>query len=433
MLSRRGFLSYAAASAVAAACYPSKGLFADQTVPHLHTMRSLPEKANLLLGYPVNMTTPPREFFDWRKRLAEVGIDQFAFNNVGNPHVQSPIPFNTHVLEREVIARFAKLYAFDHAEYWGFLSNSGTDSNMHGMYMGRTILKNRAGTIPKVYFTKEAHYSIQILRDLLALDWVEVGTNPDGSMDTDSLARRLAEHPNNPALVVATIGTTFKGAIDPIDGIRAQLKGREAFIHLDAALFGGYLPHTQFADELRVVTAPGETGKRQLRYHSLGVSCHKFFGFPSPAGLFLTTKRLFSEFQTAFEKVHSPDYLHHVPGTITCSRDAVKPAEFLFFSSESAFERQVHDTHEILRNTAYLMRELKSHFAELDPVCASDRSNTVYFRQPSNVVVNRYSLATMELTRNTKRERYAHVVVMPHAKKKTIDQFLDDLEADSKR
>lgn len=433
MLSRRGFLGYAAASAVAVACYPSEGLFADPTVPDLHTMRSLPEKTNLLLGYPINMTMPPREFFEWRKRLADVGINRFAFNNVGNPYVQSPISFNTHVLEREVIARFAKLYAFDCTESWGFLSNSGTDSNMHGMYMGRTILKNRTGIVPKVYFTKEAHYSIQILRDLLALDWVEVGTNPDGSMDTDSLAHRLAEHPNNPALVVATIGTTFKGAIDPIDGIRAQLKGREAFIHLDAALFGGYLPHTKFADELRVVTAQDETGKRQPRYQSLGVSCHKFFGFPSPAGLFFTTKQLFDEFQTAFEKVHSPDYLHQIPGTITCSRDAVKPAEFLFFSSESAFARQVHDTHEILQNTAYLMRELTSHFPDLDPSCASNRSNTVYFRQPGNAVVDRYSLATMELTRHKKQERYAHVVVMPHANKKVIDRFLDDLETDSKK
>ena len=113
MLSRRGFLGYAAASAVAVACYPSEGLFADPTVPDLHTMRSLPEKTNLLLGYPINMTMPPREFFEWRKRLADVGINRFAFNNVGNPYVQSPIPFNTHVLEREVIARFATLNAFD--------------------------------------------------------------------------------------------------------------------------------------------------------------------------------------------------------------------------------------------------------------------------------------------------------------------------------
>lgn len=252
-------------------------------------------------------------------------------------------------------------------------------------------------------------------------------------MDTTSLARRLKEHPNHPALVVATIGTTFKGAIDSIDDIRAQLKDREAFLHLDAALFGGYLPHTKYAAELRVATTPDETGKSEPRYHSLAVSCHKFFGFPAPAGLFLTTNRLFSEFRKAFEKVHSPDYIHHVPGTITCSRDAVKPAEFYFFSSVSAFARQAEDAREILQNTEYLMRELKSRFATLHPVRAGDRSNTIYFRQPGEAIVLRYSLATMELTLDGKRERHAHVVVMPHAKKKILDQFLQDLQQDSKR
>lgn len=435
MLNRRAFLRYAGAGAVVVGCSPKAigqlGTFAaPSTTPNLQSMRDLPGKANLLLGYPVNMTTPPREFFDWRKQLLDVGVNQFAFNNVGNPYVPSHIPFNTHALEREVIGRFAKLYAFEPKEVWGVITNSGTDSNMHGMYMGRTILKHRTGSMPKVYSTKEAHYSIQILRDLLGLDWVEVGTKPDGGMDAESLASRLTEHPDHPALVVATIGTTFKGAIDSIDGIRSKLKGREAFLHLDAALFGGYLPHTNFAAELHCSAASAPSGKSQPRYHALAVSCHKFFGFPAPAGLFLTTKCLFDEFQTSFRKVHAPEYIHQVPGTITCSRDAVKPAEFYFFSSESAFARQAEDARAILQNTDYLLRELKSHFAALRPVRANDRSNTIYFRQPSDRTVNRYSLATMELTLDGKRERYAHVVVMPHAKKAILDRFLDDLEKD---
>lgn len=437
MLSRRGFLGYAGAGAVAAGCYPggaaARQAAAPPGLPDLAAMRALPARANLLLGYPVNMATPPREFFDWRERLAEVGVNRFAFNNVGNPYVPSPIPANTHALEREVVGRFAGLYGFGPKDVWGFLSNSGTDSNMHGMYMGRTVLKHRTGVLPKAYFTKEAHYSIQILRDLLGLDWVEVGTTPDGGMDPDALARRLAENPGHPALVVATVGTTFKGAIDPLDAIRTRLRGREAFVHLDAALFGGYLPHTPFADELKATTAADPAGRRHPRYHSLAVSCHKFYGVAAPAGLFLTTRGLFDEFRAAFEKVHSPDYIHHVPGTITCSRDAVKPAEFLFFSTESAFARQADDAREVLRNTAYLVGELKSRFPALRPARASDRSNTVYFRQPGPAVVERYSLATMDLPADGKPERYAHVVVMPHAKRAVLDQFLGDLEHDAKR
>jgi histidine decarboxylase len=440
MVTRRRFLGYAGASAILAGCSPNAYLTAHPLVSSetqaastdLYAIQGLSRNKDLLLGYPINMNTPPEAFFDWRRQLFNAGINQFAFNNVGDPYEESPIPFNTHPMEKELISRFSRIYGFNPEETWGFLTNSGTDSNMHGLYMGRTILKNRTGLVPKIYFTKEAHYSIQILRDLLLLDWVEVGTTPDGSMDVESLARRLDEYRNYPALVVATIGTTFKGAIDPIDAIRAKLKGREAFLHLDAALFGGYLPHTKFAADMSYMTAPDTSGKRQPRYDALAVSCHKFFGFPTPAGLFMTGSQIFKEFHASFSKVHDPEYIRHIPGTITCSRDGVKPAEFYFFSSESAFANQAEDAHAMLRNTDYLMKELESHFAQLQPMRANDRSNTVYFRKPSDDIINRYSLATMELEIAGKRETYAHVVVMPHVRKAVLDRFLNDLKQDNR-
>lgn len=78
---------------------------------------------------------------------------------------------------------------------------------------------------------------------------------------------------------VATVGTTFKGAIDRLDAIRSKLQGHPSYVHLDAALFGGYLPFTPYAAEVAHgnAAAPG-------RYDSIAVSCDKFFGFPSPAG-----------------------------------------------------------------------------------------------------------------------------------------------------
>lgn len=245
-------------------------------------MQQLAQQRNRLLGYPINMTTPPEEFFAWRNELAAAGFNQFSFNNVGNPYDHSHIPFNCHPFEKELINRFGAVYGFAPDDIWGFLSNSGTDSNMHGLYMGRTILKSRTGVMPKIYFTREAHYSIQILRDLLHLDWVVVATRPDGGMDTDDLERQLNANPNHSALVVATIGTTFKGATDPVDTIQAKLKGRAAYLHLDAALFGGYLPHTAFAgDLLHSIVDPISKAKLQ-RYDSIAVSCHKFLASPRP-------------------------------------------------------------------------------------------------------------------------------------------------------
>ncbi|PRQ07868.1 pyridoxal-dependent decarboxylase [Enhygromyxa salina] len=433
---RRGFLGLTATAAAlaGAGCYPRHGngpagrspAAPDLADPRLRAMAGLPQQKQLMLGYPVNMATPPPEFFAWRRELEAVGLGQFAFNNVGDPYQHSHIAFNTHMFERELVRRFGALYRFAAHDTWGFLSNSGTDSNMHGLYMGRTILSGHAGIEPNIYFTKEAHYSIQILADLLGLQRIDVGTHSDGRMSAESLAQRLSEYPNQPALVVATIGTTFKGAVDSLDEIQAALVGRTAYVHVDAALFGGYLPHTPFAARLWQRKDGSSSGAP--RYDSIAVSCHKFFGFPSPAGLFISTHAAFAQFHELFSQVHDPEYLQQVPGTITCSRDAVKPAEFVFFSTDRAFARQRDDAEQILRDTSYVYDQMQTHFPELSPVRASPLSNTIYFRQPSEEIVDAYTLATMTIAHEGKREPHAHVIVMPHATREILDNFLTDLE-----
>lgn len=437
MLTRRRFLSYTSTGilAVSTGCRPANfNEWVNQEEVTANVNISLAGKAalakqkNLFLGYPVNMNTPSPEFFAWRQALRESGIGTFAYNNVGNPFKDSPIPFNTHDFERELILNFGKLFAFPANNTWGFLSHSGTDSNMHGMYMGRTLLKGRTGVMPKAYFTQEAHYSVQILRDLLGLETVFVQTLADGGMDPNDLQQKLADNRAHPALVVATIGTTFKGAVDQIDQIRDALTGHTSYLHLDAALFGGYLPHTAYASEVlyQLTSNPAAA-----RYDSIAVSCHKFFGFPSPAGLYITTQRHFDEFNEFFSQIHNPEYIHHVPGTITCSRDAVKPAEFYFFSTRSALAKQAEDAQAMLQNTDYLLTQMQSHFAHLQPTRANALSNTLYFKKPSARIVKKYSLATMHLTVNNEKQDYAHAMVMPHVDRKVLTEFLADLDQEA--
>ncbi len=437
MLTRRRFLGYSATGMVVTAtgCRPqvfdshvNEDWVSSDASPSLAAKAKLVRMKDYLLGYPVNMNTPPEEFFTWRRELNQAGIGIFAYNNVGNPFHESPIAFNTHDFERELILRFGRVYGFSLNDIWGFLSNSGTDSNMHGMYMGRTLLKGRTGLIPKVYFTKEAHYSIQILSDVLGLKRVIVETGPDSGMDADDLVRQLAANRDFPALVVATVGTTFKGAIDRIDLIQKVLENHPSYLHLDAALFGGYLPYTSEAKEVRHCSLD-EPAKE--RYDSIAVSCHKFFGFYSPAGLYITTKSNFSEFNELFSQVHSPEYIGHVPGTITTSRDAMKPAEFLFFSTPLAMDKQAEDARTMLEHTSYLVEQMQTHFPQLLPIRSNEVSNTIYFRKPNDWIVKKYSLATMRLELHKKKQEFAHAMVMPHVNRQVIAEFLTDLEKDS--
>lgn len=436
MLSRRRFLNVSGLGvsglgilAAGAACRPPVVVAAaDRDAGNDRRLRIKESQKHLkdnLLGYPINMREPSPAFVSWRQELFRAGIDQFAFNNVGNPFQASPIPYNTHDFERDTIASFSQRFRFPDDDYWGFISHSGTDSNMHGMYMGRTLLKGRTGVLPKAYFTREAHYSVQILRDLLGLETEFVGTLPDGSMDADDLKRRLSENREYPALVVATIGTTFKGAVDQLDQIRTALQGHPSYVHLDAALFGGYLSYTKHASEVFHSAGPALPSGR---YDSIAVSCHKFFGFPSPAGIFISRRGMYDEFNRLFSRIHNPEYIHHVPGTITCSRDAVKPAEFYYFTRPSVAEELSIDADAMLENATYLKEQMQQHFPQMQPTRSNPLSNTIYFRDPGKALVHKYSLATMELDVDGQSERFAHVVVMPHVSRRVLDMFLEDLE-----
>lgn len=160
MLSRRRFLGHTGMGlmSIPAGCQLPWGMIgAEQDdMPDSPLSPMLPgHMKKRMLGYPVNMNDPPAEFLAWRRHLTERGIDTFAHNNVGNPFKTSPFPFNTHDFERATINAFGELLQFPTDDTWGFLSHSGTDSNMHGMYMGRTILKGKTGQLPKVFFTRE--------------------------------------------------------------------------------------------------------------------------------------------------------------------------------------------------------------------------------------------------------------------------------------
>ncbi|MEH6517219.1 MAG: pyridoxal-dependent decarboxylase [Halioglobus sp.] len=379
----------------------------------------------VFLGYPGNKNPAPDGFIRWREQLATAEVYSRSMNNVGDPFYHQGHG-DTQFLEADLIERFGQRYGFDGADIWGFVSNSGTDSNMHGAFVGRTLLKARTGVAPKIYYTTEAHYSIQVIRDLLSLEEVQVATTETGAMDIADLREKLDENKEAPVLMVATIGTTLMGAVDNIDEINAALKGRESYMHLDAALFGGYLHVTEHAADLH---KQGPAGKR---YDSIAVSCHKFFGYPGTAGMFIAGKKDFEEFRELFRSVHDPAYISHVPGTITCSRDSVKPAEFHYYCTAEALQDQERNASMVLANAQYLRGEMASHFPEFKPMIADSRSNTVYFDNlVSRELKKKWTLATVKASANHPKSM-AHVVVMPHAEKSLLDKFLNDLEADRK-
>jgi histidine decarboxylase len=361
------------------------------------------------IGYPGNQEVGLQDFYLW---FAQSGLADVCMNNVGNPRKPSLSALNTHQFENEVVDFFAPLYGFKKDETWGFVTYSGTDGNNHGIYFGVKYLLSKSKLKPILYVSEEAHYSIKKLGDLQGLDMRLIPADLQGRMDVAAFEKAL--DPTRPALVVVAMGTTFKGAIDDQNAIDAALKRKKpvaVYRHLDAALFGGYLPFTEHAHLV---------DRTKRNFDSIAVSGHKFFGFDEPLGLFITTKDVLGR-QNPF---NVPYLLDAVP-TITCSRSALGALKFWWKVQKTGEAGYRQQAGQILKNAA----ELKRRFDALGyPAWRGDFSNTVYFRRPSQWVMEKWLLAPDEDPRLG--GKLAHNIVMQHEGLETIDLFMRDIERD---
>ncbi len=361
------------------------------------------------IGYPVNQNVDLQEFYRW---FADSGLANVAMNNVGNPRKDSLYSLNTHQFENEVIDFFAPLYGFTKDEAWGFVTYSGTDGNNHGVYFGVKYLLSKSKIKPVLYVSEQAHYSIKKLGDLQHLDMRLIPADVNGRMDIKAFEKAL--DPKRPALIVIAMGTTFKGGIDDQEAIEQVLQKKKpiaVYRHLDAALFGGYLPFTKHNDLVN---------RTKHHFDSIAVSGHKFFGFDEPLGLFITTNEVLSR-QNPFKV----PYLNDAVPTITCSRSSLGPLKFWWKIQKTGLDGYQKQAEQILANADYLKQRLD----EISyPSWKNDFSNTVYFKRPSQWVMKKWDLAPDNDPRLG--GDLAHEIVMQHEGKDIIEQFLADLQKD---
>lgn len=361
---------------------------------------------SMTLGYPGNNDIRLEEFYRW---YTGNNLESMIINNAGDPFEEGGHTLSSLDFEREVIQYFAPKYGFDGNDLWGIVTMSGTDGNNHGIYFGVNYLKRKTGKMPVVYVSDEAHYSNYRLCDLQHLEVRLVKSDSMGRMVPDSLEKVL--DPTRPCLIVYAMGSTFKGAIDDqkaLDDVLARHEGMAVYRHVDAALFGGYLPFTEYKDLV---------DRRKTGFDSISVSGHKFFGIDSPCGLFITTRDVYDN-----QSTYDISYLNANMRMINCSRSGIEPLKFWWLMKTVGDEGWTEQAARFFENTRYLKSELKRIGW---PYWNNEYSNTVIFRRPSAKVVRKYNLACGEDA--AFGGKLSHVVVMQHVTKDSIDRLIADL------
>ncbi len=359
-----------------------------------------------VMGYPTNFVGQLDDFYKW---YTSNHICDEMVNNAGNPFDTKVRNISSHAFEREVIEWFAPFYGYDTTDVWGIVTMSGTDGNNHGIYFGVNYLREKDGHLPIVYVSDEAHYSNFRLCDLQNLEVRLVKSNDMGQMIPEELEAALDT--SRPAVIIYAMGSTFKGAIDDIKALNEVLHRHpemKVYRHVDAALFGGYLPFTKYKDLVN---------QEKMEFESICVSGHKFFGIDDPSGLFITKAEVYAN-QNSF----NVEYLNNSMKIISCSRSGASPLKFWWLIQTVGQKGWSQQARDILDKTAYLKHELKRIGW---PCWNNEYSNTVFFKRPSKEIQDKYNLA------NGMDEHFggelSHIVIMQHSQKEVIDQFIADL------
>ncbi|HEX6622802.1 MAG TPA: aminotransferase class I/II-fold pyridoxal phosphate-dependent enzyme [Pyrinomonadaceae bacterium] len=142
-------------------------------------------------------------------------------------------------MEKEAVAELARMCGWDDGEHLGHLTGGGTMANLEALWVAGQL---RPGAL--VVASEQAHYTHRRIGGVLGLRFESVACDRRGRMNVGELERLLGRE--EVGCVVATMGTTAVGSVDPL-GELLRLRERHGFrLHADAA-YGGYF---RLADNL---------------------------------------------------------------------------------------------------------------------------------------------------------------------------------------
>jgi len=354
-------------------------------------MKKLQERTSHHMGYPYNLD------FDYG---ALDGLNKFSINNLGDPFIESNYGVHSREFEVGVLNWFARLWEIEEEEYWGYITNCGTEGNLHGILVGRENFPDGI-----LYASRETHYSVFKAARMYRMDAIKVDTLETGEINYEELKAQLAANSSRPAIINVNIGTTVKGAVDDLDRVLDILKETgytedRFYIHCDGALFGMMMPF--------IKQAPMVTFRKPIG--SVSVSGHKFVGAPVPCGIVITRMRYIMALSSNVEYLNSRD------ATIMGSRNGHAPIYLWYTLTRKGYEGIRKDVEKCMRNAQLLKCMLERCNIR---TMLNELSNTVVFERPQEeAFVRKWQLAC--------EGDIAHVVVMPNITIDKLEEFVQD-------
>jgi len=195
---------------------PRKGLDWIEVLRRVRLLRSrIPDHFH---GFVGSMTTVPLPI----ARIAFLEMQEINANDIATFS-------EIRELEVETIEAMGEILGCSNCT--GMITSGGTEANIAALYLAREH------GYETVYYSPVTHDSIPKAIHLLRMKGIEV-PHRGFRIDVDELRRACKVH--GEGVVVATVGTTGFGTIDPIEEIEEVAEECGLVIHIDAA-FGGFV------------------------------------------------------------------------------------------------------------------------------------------------------------------------------------------------
>jgi histidine decarboxylase len=345
-------------------------------------------RSNYYIGYPAATDYDFKELYP---------LLDYSLNNVGDPYGQSN-DMNSKEFEREVIEFYADYFNAPKNNYWGYVTNGGSEGNLYALYLARELYPNGM-----VYYSEATHYSIQKNIHLLNMESIVISSQPSGEMDYEDLARTLQLNRHRSVIILANIGTTMTEAKDHVPTIQSILKKyaiKSSYIHSDAALSGSYLPLLGYHD---FDFSHGAD--------SVAISGHKFFGSPITTGVVMVKK-------SYKERIgRSINYIGTLDTTITGSRSGFNALLMWYSIKKLGKEGMLRRAMESIENATHLKVQLNALGI---PAWTNTNSFTVVFPRATDEICKKWQLAS--------DNDISHVICMPGVTRKMLDEFVEDIK-----
>jgi len=178
-----------------------------------------------------------------------------------NNHAFDGGPATAH-LEREAVDQIATMLGY--TEHLSHLTASGTIANLEALWVARSLHPDQV-----ILSGANAHYTHARISEVVGARHETVAAMPDGGLDVAALEERLQA--GGVGTVIATLGTTGLGRLDPVHRIADLCAHYDARLHVDAA-YGGFF--TLLADG-RVPGVDPDPFSALPRADSIAIDPHK--------------------------------------------------------------------------------------------------------------------------------------------------------------